>query len=154
MLEAVRASAPEGYRAAAIEGGQWPNTGRGPNMWTNFTRDATGLDTGAECTRLIAWAKGVGASSFMDGNDGANPMIAFEGHEVAAQHMCKRILDWPMRSTTPIGGTTFILAGNFIDKDTNSEWPITFEINGGIDPVSGSSALRPWVNAFVASAFE
>ena len=153
MVQGIAASAPPDYEASSIEGGQWPNEGRGPNVWTNLKLQAKNIDASNECRRLIAWARTRGAITFTDGNDGSNPVIDFAGNEDKAQRTCQRMLAEPLRATAPIGGSLFILFGKYIRNGTQTDWPFQLDINAGVDAIQGSTALQPWVNVFVVSNF-
>lgn len=152
FLQAVRASAPTGYTAGAIEGGQWPNEGRGPNMWINLRLLRDSVDVGRECERVRQWVVTLGATTFQDGNDGANPVLPIAGNERQAQAVCVRWWVTALTSEAPAGSPAVIYGGARSRGDGDAI-PFHIEANASADVPPTGQGLRRSVNLFVVTDF-
>lgn len=152
IVTAIRDAAPAGYAAGTIEGGQWPNEGRGPNVWVNLKLSADTINAAAECTRVREWAVRLGATQYQDGNDGNNPVLPIAGNERQAQATCVKWWQPALTATTASGGPTMIYTGTY-SRGGKALGGFSIEANAGVDVVEGQTSLTRWVNVFVTTAF-
>ena len=152
-LQALRSSAPAGYRSGPIEGGTWPNEGRGPNVWMSMKRHGAVIDAAAECQRVRQWAMDSGATKFQDGNDGSNPVLPIAGNEELAQAICVKWWKPALTSQVEVGSPILIFYGTHA-QDGRVLAPFTIQANAGVDAPATEGALTPWVNIFVVTEFQ
>ncbi|MBU6212872.1 MAG: hypothetical protein KGP01_00255 [Actinomycetales bacterium] len=153
IVTAVADAAPKGYVAGAVFGGEWPNEGRGPNLWVNIKRSGVAIDAATECRRVREWAVRLGAMRYQDGNDGSNPVLPIAGHEEQAQETCMKWWRPALTATVDSGGPVLIYTGTY-SREGQALGPFSIEANAGVGAVAGQASLRQWVNMFVTTGFE
>lgn len=152
IVTAIRDSAPSGFVAGAIYGGEWPNEGRGPNMWVNLKLSSDAINAADECTRVREWAVRLGATQYQDGNDGNNPVLPIAGSENQAQATCMKWWQPSLKSTQAGGSSVMIYSGTY-SRGGKALGAFSIEANAGVDVIEGQTSLTRWVNVFVATTF-
>lgn len=152
IITAVADAAPQGYVAGAVFGGEWPNEGRGPNMWATIKLSGRAVDAAEQCRRVREWAVRLGATRYQDGNDGNNPVLVIAGHEDQAQATCVKWWQPALAATSAAGSPAMVFTGTYA-QGGKPLGPFSIEANAGVDAIDGRAGQQ-WVSIFATTSFD